>query len=503
MLARAILCPGGGETGRSVSLTGRRSNRRRFLTGFAGFTGAVVLDPAAIGRAAAARTPRLPDSRASETRDPSYTLVGAAAKPSLNHLAWVWQFTHDGGKEEIRRVLAQHDLGVVLKTHDGVDWMSTYDASPDAVSGPTQVAALAAFFEDGGVPFHAWCVLNGVEPKREAQMAAEVLAAGARSISLDLESHAGFWVGDSRAALQLGRELRGPQPDAWVVTSIDARPWEIDRIPLAEFSTFSSEIAPQVYWAAFETAANVRKFTIAGYPPPEDGGITPRFLLDVADEKLQTFGLPVHPIGDGTRAEESEWRDFIERAYAMDAEAVSVWRYGVTASSVWRLLEATPPRPLTYSIQPGDSLSALAERWGSSVQAIADINGIADPNLIQIGATLRLPRGANAPRATPLALYTVQPGDTLGAIAERFDASAAAIADLNGIANPDLLSVGQELSIPRGAAAPPQSVLYTVRAGDSLTAIARAFGATVDELVRLNGIVNPNLLSVGTQLRVR
>lgn len=484
-----------------MSLPGRRTSRRRFLTSIAGVAGAVALDPAAIGRAAAARSPRLSDGPASGTRDPAYSLVGAAAEPSVNHLAWVWQFTQDGGKDEIRRVLAQHDLGVVLKTHDGTEWMSTYDASPDAVSGPAQVEALAAFFEEGGVPFHAWCVLNGLEPKREAQMAAEVLAAGARSISLDLESHAGFWVGDSRAALELGRELRGLQPDAWVVTSIDARPWEIDRIPLEEFSTFSSEIAPQVYWAAFETAANVLKFTTAGYPPSEDDGITPRFLLDVAAAKLRPFGLPVHPIGDGTRAEQSEWDDFIERAYAIDAVAVSVWRYGVTDPSVWRLLEATPPRPLTYTVQSGDSLSVLAERWHTSVPVIAGLNGIADPNLIRVGATLRVPRGASAPRAT--ALYTVQPGDSLGLIAERFDTSASAIAELNGIANPDLLLVGQELSIPRGAAVPPQPVLYTVEPGDSLTAIAWAFGATVDELVRLNGIVNPDLLSVGTQLRIR
>ena len=468
------------------------------MAALAGVAGAVALDPGALARAATGGATPRSAGLTLEARDPATVVAGAA--PSLNHLAWVWQFSQDGGKQDISRVLAEHDLGVVLKTHDGTDWMSTYDDSPDAVSGPSRVAELARFFEDAGVPFHAWCVLHGVDPTAEARMAAEVLAAGARSIALDLEAHAGFWRGDSQAALELGRELRSLQPDAWVVTSIDARPWEIDRIPLTEFSTFSSEIAPQVYWSAFQTASNLRKFADAGYPPGEEG-VTPRFVLDAAVEKLRPFGLPIQPIGDGTRAEESEWDDFIERAYASDAEAVSVWRYGVTATSVWRLLKATPPRPLTYTVQSGDSLSLLAERWRSSVQAVAGLNGISNPNLIYVGQRLRVPRGAAIPRE-PL-LYTVQPGDTLNAIADSFGASASAIAELNGIANPNLLRVGEELRIPGGPAAPPQPMVYTVQPGDTLTDIARAFDTTVDELVRLNGIARPDLIAVGTQLRVR
>ena len=146
----------------------------------------------------------------------------------------------------------------------------------------------------------------------------------------------------------------------------------------------------------------------------------------------------MHPIGDGTRAEESEWGEFIERAFASDAESVSVWRYGVTAPAVWRLLKESPPRPLTYVVQSGDTLGVLAERWRTSVEAISGFNGIADPNLIYIGQPLRVPRGAAAARPPPTLLHTVQPGDTLSAIAERFDVGAGAVAELNGIANPDL-----------------------------------------------------------------
>ena len=495
------------RTGRPVVWLHRPASRRRFITSLAGVSAALVLDPAALSRVLAARTSPLPLELAdsltvgatAERRPDGAARAIDSLEPSLNHLAWVWQFSQDGSKEAIRAVLARYGLGVVLKTHDGTDWMATYDSSADAVDGAARVAELGRFFEHGGVPFHAWCVLHGLDPTREAQMAAQVLSAGARSISLDLEPHAGFWRGTPAAALELGRELRRLHPDAWVVTSIDARPWEVDRIPLAEFAAFTSEIAPQSYWSSFQTPANVAKFTKAGYDPG-DGGVTARFVLDVALDKLQRFGLPVRPIGDGARAEESEWRDFIARAYENGAEAVSVWRFGVTDASVWQLLKETPPLPLSYVVQPGDTLSVLAEQWRTSVPTIAELNGIANPNLIQIGARLRVPRGAVLPRAP--VLYAVQPGDTLAAIAERWGASVSEIAELNGISNPNLLRVGQQLQIPHGFAASRPPLLYTVQPGDNLTAIAAAFDTTVEAIVSLNAIARPSLIPVGTRLRI-
>jgi LysM repeat protein len=116
------------------------------------------------------------------------------------------------------------------------------------------------------------------------------------------------------------------------------------------------------------------------------------------------------------------------------------------------------------------------------------------------GASVPLPGGAVLPRAP--VLYAVQPGDTLAAIAKRWGTSVPAIAELNGISNPNLLRVGQQLQIPGGAAVPRQPSLYTVQPGDTLTAIAAAFDTTVDAIVSLNGIARPNLIPVGTRLRV-
>lgn len=109
------------------------------------------------------------------------------------------------------------------------------------------------------------------------------------------------------------------------------------------------------------------------------------------------------------------------------------------------------------------------------------------------------------------ASVTVRPGDTLGAIAARHGTTVAALARANGLRDPNRLSVGQRLTIAGGAAAPGRAAAspaaasggsYVVRPGDTLAAIAARHGTTTGALARLNGLANPNLLSVGRRLTV-
>jgi hypothetical protein len=60
---------------------------------------------------------------------------------------WVWQFSSDGEPSLIGKRLKENGLGILLKTHDGVTWMSDYDKSPYSVSRPDQVRVLANYFE--------------------------------------------------------------------------------------------------------------------------------------------------------------------------------------------------------------------------------------------------------------------------------------------------------------------------------------------------------------------
>ena len=94
--------------------------------------------------------------------------------------------------------------------------------------------------------------------------------------------------------------------------------------------------------------------------------------------------------------------------------------------------------------------------------------------------------------------YTVRRGDTLWAIARRYHTTVEDIAQANGITDPNRIYVGQVLRIPTTGAYAD----YTVVQGDTLWAIARRCGTTVEELVRVNHIENPNLIYVGQVLKV-
>jgi LysM repeat protein len=132
-------------------------------------------------------------------------------------------------------------------------------------------------------------------------------------------------------------------------------------------------------------------------------------------------------------------------------------------------LVATPTIALnaqgtTYTVQPGDNLYRISLRFGVSISAIAQANGIGNTNLIFVGQVLQIPAGGTTPppvqptavpgQPTPVppapggtGSYVVQRGDTLARIAARFGTTVAAIAAANGIANPNLIYVGQTLNI--------------------------------------------------------
>lgn len=101
------------------------------------------------------------------------------------------------------------------------------------------------------------------------------------------------------------------------------------------------------------------------------------------------------------------------------------------------------PATSTYTVQSGDTLSSIAARFGTSYQTLANLNGIANPNLIYVGQVLRV----NGSASTGSVYYTVRVGDNLSAIASRYGTSYHSIAALNGLANPNLIYAGQTLKI--------------------------------------------------------
>jgi len=164
---------------------------------------------------------------------------------------------------------------------------------------------------------------------------------------------------------------------------------------------------------------------------------------------------------------------------------------------------ACPPNTFPYTVQPGDSMFSIAQRFGVSLNALIAANPqITNPNLIFPGQIVCVPRtDGRCPPGT--FAYTVQPGDSMFLIAQRFGVSLNALIAANPqITNPNLIFPGQIVCVPivsqPPGGCPPGTFAYTVRPGDTMFNIARRFGVSLDALIRANPqIPNPNQIRPG------
>ena len=179
----------------------------------------------------------------------------------------------------------------------------------------------------------------------------------------------------------------------------------------------------------------------------------------------------------------------------------------LAASSVRPSLAVEP----TVVVQPGDTLIGIAGRMGVTVEQLVELNGLGDPNRILVGQVLWvIPAGdVQAPPSdgTIPNTHLVRPGENLTGIAVRYGTTVAELSRLNGIADPSLIFAGQQLELP--VTAPPSSGAgaaawtdHVVRPGENLTGIATAYGTSVGALVEANGLANPSLIYAGSVIRV-
>lgn len=165
-----------------------------------------------------------------------------------------------------------------------------------------------------------------------------------------------------------------------------------------------------------------------------------------------------------------------------------------------------------YTVQEGDTLTSIAQKYDTTVHEITVTNSIVNPNLIYVGEVLKIYPGNRSiikRKKVFATTYIVQSGDTLTSIAIKFDTTVQAIAELNDLQNPNLIYVGEILKIPtnsRGNLSAPSSrhyiKTYIVQSGDTLTSIAKKFNTTVDKIALLNNITNPNLIYPGQILKI-
>lgn len=165
-------------------------------------------------------------------------------------------------------------------------------------------------------------------------------------------------------------------------------------------------------------------------------------------------------------------------------------------------------------VQRGDTLWDIALEHGTTVDALVALNGISDPSLIRIGQriVLRPPSvPSSPPPATPAPIiHVVRPDETLWGIAVQYGTTVPALVEANQISSPSLIRIGQTLAIPQLAPPPPAAEPtspapapireHVVQAGETLWAISRLYGTTVEALVEANLLANPSFIRTGQRL---
>ena len=180
----------------------------------------------------------------------------------------------------------------------------------------------------------------------------------------------------------------------------------------------------------------------------------------------------------------------------------------------------------SYVVRQGDTLSAIALRYGTTVSLLLTANGLSNPNQIVVGQVLQLTCDTTSMATTSADTsatsaggagssgYTVVAGDTLSAISQRLGVSLAALAATNGIGVQSVIVVGQRLRIPAmggGSVAPYSAASYTspsqtagyvVRQGDTLSAIAARYGVSLAAIAAANNIGQLSLIVIGQRLTI-
>jgi LysM repeat protein len=172
----------------------------------------------------------------------------------------------------------------------------------------------------------------------------------------------------------------------------------------------------------------------------------------------------------------------------------------------------------TYTVQAGDTVSAIASRFGVRTADLLALNNLGWKSIIYPGQVLNIVGSATAPAApaaapASAANYTVQHGDTVSAIAKRHGVSAQAMLAANGLGWSSIIYPGQTLAVPGAAApaaapapapapAPAAGASYTIVAGDTISAIAKRHGVSTDAVLGANDLDRSSIIYPGQTIAI-
>ncbi|MFJ5862687.1 LysM peptidoglycan-binding domain-containing protein [Pseudarthrobacter sp. NPDC092439] len=220
------------------------------------------------------------------------------------------------------------------------------------------------------------------------------------------------------------------------------------------------------------------------------------------------------------------------KAQAAQATAPVIPAAAVSTAIPSALQPARPSAPASYTIARGDTIGAVARRFGLNTGELLKLNGLKATTIIYPGQKIKLSgkaaaapaaRKAGAPAAARPAVavsgatYTVKAGDTLGAIAARHGVRLADVFAWNNLSGRSIIYPGQKIRIGAAKAAPARAAApapakastpkrtggsYTVRAGDTLSAIASRHGVRLSALLSANRLSMSSIIYPGNKLAI-
>lgn len=263
---------------------------------------------------------------------------------------------------------------------------------------------------------------------------------------------------------------------------------------------FASKNFYAEFLAAMEIADAPERYFPEGFEPEPpfdleeivlEGRTTPGRLA-------KAYGLPLAELA----AVNPAWTSRAVRSGLALPEGSSVWFPAGTAARLARAgrkpeytLSGWVDRGGYYVVQPGDSLSVIAEAYGISLGRLRELNGIPEgASLIHVGQRLRLGDDAAA------GVHVVRRGETLSTIARRYGMSLSELRASNGLApNESLIRVGQTLRV-RGDGGGPG--FHVVLPGETLLIIALKYGVRLAELLHLNRLTERSIIYPGQKIRL-
>ena len=169
----------------------------------------------------------------------------------------------------------------------------------------------------------------------------------------------------------------------------------------------------------------------------------------------------------------------------------------------------------TVTVRPGETLSDIASRYNVSVAALMRLNGISDPDHVEIGSRLKVPNQGGPAVKAGRGRHRVATGETLSSIAVAYQVSPRELMAINGLQDANHVEIGQVLKLPSTAVivqakpkpvpvkAVPGALEHTVGKGQTLTQIAKAYKIPLATLISINDLSDPNNVKTGTRLYVK